>query len=393
MPQGRLLSPNETKYWLMDYASPMNSVVVVGCPRRIDAAALRRPGDFKLPHIALDANDRPRWVAPQGEGVVEEEAGGDELSWLRVAERLTDVRVGTESFPPWHAVVIPEGEGSILVLAVHHSLTDYRTSLWVAHCLLEGKAPGPHALPCEELLDPSAYGDPEAESLISQWWLARASARWKAIGVPRLAQFLPAPCKTRLRAVRFSLEETQAFERRCEKEGVTLNGAVAVALRDAIGAKRVAHSIDLSRFIKPALEDGPGIAISHLVTDVADGEFWEAARDVRAKVFEGVMAGEPADELLVLPRALLQSEPDLSGETAEITITGGPTLKRGDEAYAGYSKQLVVGSPRAGGRIVILSHDEGRLELISSSPTDQPELPLGDITLHLWHAMSTARSG
>jgi hypothetical protein len=305
MTPGRLLSPNETKYWLMDYTSPMNSVVVVRCPRRIDVDALRRPGEFKLPHIALDANDRPRWTAPQGEGVVTEEES-DESSWLAVAERLTDVRVGTEGHPPWHAVVIHQGEGSILVLAVHHSLTDYRTSLWVAHCLLEGVSPGPHAPPCEELLEPSVFGDPEAESLISQWWLARAGARWHAVGVPRLAQFLPAPCKTRLRAVKFSLEETAAFERRCAAEGVTLN---AVALRDAIGARRVAHSIDLSRFIKPPLEDGPGIAISHLVADVAEGEFWEAARDVRAKVFEQVMAGAPADELLVLPRALLQTEP------------------------------------------------------------------------------------
>jgi hypothetical protein len=300
--------------------------------------------------------------------------------------------VGTEGHPPWHGVVVREPETTTLVFAMHHSLTDYRTGLWAAHCFVKGVAPGPLAPACEDLLDPSAYASPDADELIEQWWLARAGARWHAVGIEKLARFLPAPCRTRLSAIRFGREESDAFNAACEREGVTLNGAVAVALRDAIGARRVGHSIDLSRFIKPPPGDGTGIAISHLSTEVGEGDFWSAARDVRAKLFEQLMAGAAADELLVMPRALLQSAEATAGTAAPIVITGGPTLKRRDHAYDGYAKQLVVGSPRAGGNVLILSHDEGRLELLSSCPADQSPLPLERIADCLRRAMQAAAS-
>ncbi|CAN5316412.1 hypothetical protein BH11PSE11_BH11PSE11_34870 [soil metagenome] len=385
---GRLLSPNETKFWLMDYSAPMNSVVVLGSPRKLHVGQLRDDGAFALPSITLDANSRPRWTDPLGQGVVSEVLAEDEFTWLRIAEQLTDVRVGTEGHPPWHAVVIQHEQASTLVFAVHHALTDYRAALWVAHCFLQGVAPGPLTPAFEELLQPSAFGHPDAEELIRQWWLARAATRWNAIGVPRLAAFLPAPCKSRLSSIRFSAVETAAFQQRCEYEGVTLNGAVAIAMRDTLGMRRVAHSIDLSRFIKPALEDGPGIAISHLFTDIGDGDFWDAAREVRAKLFEQLMAGAAGDELLSLPLALLQSTLDASAAATELTITGGPTLSRRDNAYADYTTQLVVGSPRAGGKVVILSHVEGCLQLISSCPADQPDLPLEQVAECLRRAIA-----
>lgn len=385
---GRLLSPNEAKYWLMDYSAPMNSVVVMRSESRLVLQDLQQTSAFKLPSIALDANSRPRWTEPQDGGVVSEVFDEDEFTWLRTAEKLTDVRVGTQGNPPWHAVVVQHEQGSTLVFAVHHSLTDYRTSLWVAHCFLNGVAPGPLAPACEELLQPSAFGRPDAEELVRQWWLNRASLRWNTIGVPRLVSFLPQPCKSRLRSLRFSAYETEVFQARCEKEGVTLNGAVAIAMREAFGMRRIAHSIDLSRFIKPALEDGPGLAISHLFTDIGDEDFWASARDVRAKLFDQLMAGAAGDELLSLPLALLLSTHDSSSKATDATITGGPTLKRRDNSYAAYSSQLVVGSSRAGGNVIILSHEQGCLQLISSCPADQPELPLERVAHSLRQAMA-----
>lgn len=389
MKPGRLLSPNETKYWLMDVSSPMNSVVVLRARGELGARDLRADSDFRLPAIALDEMNRPRWTEPRGGGVVEEQRAEDDMAWLRVAEKLTDVRVGTEGHPPWHAVIVREPQTTTLVFAAHHSVTDYRTGLWAAHCFVKGVSPGALAPACEDLLDPSSFSSEDAQELLEQWWLARAGARWHALGVERLAHFLPAPCATRLSAIRFDRKESDAFNAACEREGVTLNGAVAVALRDALGVMRVGHSIDMSRFIKPALPDGPGIAISHLSTDVPAGEFWDAARDVRAKLFERLMAGDAADEFLVLPRALLQTAQATEGTAAPIVITGGPTLKRRDHAYDGYVKQLVVGSPRAGGNVVILSHDEGRLELLSSCPASDAPLPLDRIAQCLRRAMES----
>jgi hypothetical protein len=75
----------------------------------------------------------------------------------------------------------------------------------------------------------------------------------------------------------------------------------------------------------------------------------------------------------------LQSTHDSSSTATDATITGGPTLRRRDNAYEGYTTQLVVGSSRAGGKVVILSHDQGCLQLISSCPADQPELPLESV--------------
>jgi len=387
MTMGRLLSPNETKFWLMDWTAPMNSVVVLRCTQAPDLARLQRPANFRLPGIALDANDRPRFAEPRGDGVAQE-AAGDDRAWLAAAERLAHVRVGTQGHPAWHAAVVRHAQGADVVLAVHHALTDYRSGLWVAHCLLEDRFPGEIAPACEELLAASAFGDPEAADLVEQWWLARASTRWHAIGLQRLAAFLPPPCATRLAAEWLTEDETEAFQARCKREGATPNGAVAVALRDVLGAARVAHSVDLSRFIEPEPDAGPGLAISHVQAEVDAGEFWEAARDVRATVFEAIASGAAGDELLVLPRALLREAPERGLHAAAVTITGAPTLSRHEPDYARYAMRLVVGSPRAGGQVVILAHDGARQGLIASSPADAPDPPLADLLGRLRQAVA-----
>lgn len=373
---GRLLSPNEAKFWLMDYAAPTNSVVVLRSRNRIDIEPLQHPGEFVLPIVTLDKHSRPRWTDSDAVGTVTE-TQGDQQAWLQTAERLMDVQVGTEGFPPWCAEVIQHGDaGSTLVFAVNHALTDYRTGKWVAHCFLQGRYPGAVAPACEELLPETMYGRADAEELIRQWWLSRATARWDAIGLERLASFLPPPCPSQLAAWCFTADQTAAFQARCEREGVTLNGAVAVAMRDALGIRRIAHSIDMSRFTKPPLDDAPGLAISHLFTELGADDFWTEARNVRALIFEQVMAGAASDAMLILPGALLLPHFDLSTGAAEVTITGAPTLNRADQAYAGYAMQLVVGSARGGGNVVMLSYEEGCLQLVSSCPRGREPLAL-----------------
>lgn len=386
MSAGRLLSPNETKFWLMDLLAPMNSVVVLRCRDALVASALRAPSAFRLPRIIVDTHQRPRWGEDAAPGVVEEMTASGEDAWLPVAERLTGVRVGTAGHPGWHAVLLHHAQASDLVFAVHHALTDFRTGLWAAHCFLEGADPGPLAPACEDLLPPELFGAPDAESIVEQWWLARASARWEAAGLERLAANLPPPCGTRLELAGLDEAETLAFDLACKREGVTANGAVAVALRDEAGARVVAHSVDLSRFIRPEPDDGPGLAISHAFTPVPDGDFWETAREVRAALYDAIDSGAAGDQLLILPRALLASGRDAAGVEAPFTLTGAPTLSRRADAYSRYRMQLVVGSPRAGGGVVILSRDQGRLRLVGSSPSGSPPLPVARVADRLRRA-------
>ena len=383
----RLLSPNEAKFWLMDFTAPMNTVVVVRSPRQLDPEKLSQKSSFTLPSIVLDRHRRPRWARTEERGTIQEELPTGPDSWLQTAERLTDVRVGTEGSVPWHAVVIQHEGASTLVLAVHHSLADYRSGLWVARQFLEGADPGRLTPPCEELLPLTAYSRPDAESVLDQWWLPRASARWGALGPEALAEFLPPPCVARLGLIGFTEAETVALRERFEKEGVTLNGAVAVALRDVLGTRRTAHSVDLSRFTKPPLDDAPGIAISHVFAEVDDGEFWSSAREVRARVFEQIAAGAAADALLIMARALLGQENDLSTLGAQVVITGAPTLRRPGALPAECSTGLVVSSPRGGGDVVILWYDGSRLQLVSSCPSGRPPLPLEAIADRLRFAI------
>lgn len=386
MSAGRLLSPNEAKFWLMDALSPMNSVVVLRARQRLDAKRLAGPSAFRLPSIVCDAQGRPRWGGDAKAGTITEQAATSEDAWLAVAEALTAVRVGTDGHPGWHAVLLHHADTSDLVFAVHHALTDFRTGLWVAHCFLDGADPGPLAPACEDLLPLEQFGDPQAEALIGEWWLARAGARWAAAGLDRLSANLPSPCATRLDLAGLDEAETAAFDAACQREGATPNGVVAAALREVADARRVAHSVDLSRFIRPEPDEGPGLAISHVFTEVPDGEFWEAARAVRADVFEQIAGGAAGDQLLILPRALATGIVDAAQAAAPFTITGAPTVSRRAEAYRAYRMQLVVGSPRAGGGVIILSRDQGRLRLVASSPAGAPPVPVGRVVDRLRRA-------
>jgi len=373
----RLLSPNEAKFWLMDWGAPMNTVIVTRTSGRVDPAALTGTG-FAVPVVTLDRHRRPRWAASDAPGSVAEIAAVSEDAWLGVAERLLDRRVGTEGNPPWHATVLRHGSASTVVLAVSHAVADYRTGQWLADHLLAGTWPGEIAPACEEVLPAKLYGGEESLDLVEEWWLARASARWEAIGLDRLAAVLPAPGRSRLDVMRLSEADTAALQARIEAEGASLNGAVAVALRDLLGADRVAHAVDMSRFVRPPLPHGPGVAVSHVFAEnPQDEDFWEAARGVRGAIFERIQAGEAGDALLILPRALLREGGAFVPEPSAVTISGFPTYRRLEDIATGHPMQIVLSSARGGGDVVMLTYDGGRLQLIGCRPEGGGGIDLG----------------
>jgi hypothetical protein len=374
----RLLSPNEAKFWLFDRAAPMNSIAVI--ERAADAPAPSAPRRFTLPVARIGRQSRPRWAEAAIPGVLERESVASPADWLAAAERLQGTRVGTEGHPPWRAVIQDHPDGATLVFAVNHALTDWRTSLHVARCFLADADPGDLAPACEELLPPTSFADPAAASLIEAWWTSRAGERWEALGIEKLIKAFPPPAVTRFAMQCLTPEATEQLVQRCEDEGVSLNSALAVALRDVMRLDVVVQAIDMNRFIRPPAAPGPGLAIAHVFTPLAAGLFWEAARDHRAALFDAVRSGAAGDALLALPRALL-SRP--LQESAAMTITGAPTVGPRDEGAANQEMELVLSSARGGGGILILSYRRGALQLVAGTPADRPEVPLPAIVERL----------
>jgi hypothetical protein len=370
VPVQRLLSPNEAKFWLLDWVAPMNSIVV-------HRAASIEVGDvlrhFRVPVVHIDPQSRPRWGEADRQGVLQREDTADAAGWLSVATRLLDVRVGSAGHPPWHAVVQRDPAGATLILAVNHALTDWRTSLHVARAFLADRDPGPLAPPCEEMLPASSFGAPDAEALLDAWWSGRAGARWQALGLEGLTAILPRQASTRFGLLRLSHADTERLLGRCEAEGVSLNGALAIALRDTMRIDAVAHSVDMERFIRPPPPAGPGLAVAHVFTRLRPGPFWDAARDNRADLFGEIRDGAAGDTLLALPRLLMGGAPTY--QPAAMTITGAPTFGVRDAAEPD-AMQLVMSSARGGGGIMILSMAGGCLQLISGASADQPDIPL-----------------
>ncbi|HZY54203.1 MAG TPA: hypothetical protein VFE73_13215, partial [Reyranella sp.] len=236
----RLLSPNEAKFWLLDAGAPMNCVVVI---RRAGSAEIAMPQRFALPIAECAGKARPRWIESEAPGVLERRREASANDWLAVAQELLDIRVGTAGAPPWYAVELRGAAHTTLLLALNHALTDWRTSLTVGHAFFEDRHPGAMAPPCEEMLPDSFYGDADAGALLDGWWSPRAAARWEAFGIDRLTSILPPATPTCFAAHKFDAEATERLTMRCEDEGASLNGVLAVAMRDVMGIDIVAHAV------------------------------------------------------------------------------------------------------------------------------------------------------
>lgn len=371
----RLLSPNEAKFWLLDWVAPMNSIVVMQRDSPIDVADV--PRHFTVPVVHIDALSRPRWGAAERPGVLQREDVGDAQAWLGAAQRLLDVHVGNVGHPPWHAVVQHHPDGATLILAVNHALTDWRTSLHVAQAFLADRHPGALAPACEEMLPATSFGAPDADALLDAWWSNRAGARWQGLGLEGMTAILPRQGPTRFQVFRFPAADTERLLGRCEAEGASLNGALAIALRDAMRVEAVAHSVDMERFIRPPPPPGPGLAVAHVFTRLRPGAFWDAARDNRADLFGEIRDGAAGDTLLALPRLLMGAAPVY--QPAVMTITGAPTFGMRGVADPDTAMQLVMSSARGGGGIMILSMFRDCLQLVAGTSADQPEIPLGAV--------------
>jgi len=378
----RLLSPNETKFWLLDAGSPMNCIVVI---RRAGTDEIAIPQRFAIPVAECSGKGRPRWVQSTAPGVLERRREAGASDWLAVAQELLDVRVGTARVPPWHAVELRGAAHTTLLLAVNHAVTDWRTAVTVGHAFLEDRHPGAMAPACEEMLPDSFYGDPDAGALIDGWWSPRASARWEAVGIDRLISIMPPATPTRFAAHKFDAEATERLTMRCEDEGASLNAVLAVATRDVMGIDSVAHAVGLERFIRPAPPEGPGLAVSHVFTKLDRGEFWDSARQSRDTLFQEIRNGAAGDALLPLPKFLLKPDTPPSYEKAAMTITGAPTAVA-KAVREGIEMELVLSSARGGGNILVLSHDGDCLQLIAGTSAGQPEVPLAAIAERLAHA-------
>jgi hypothetical protein len=378
----RLLGPNEAKFWLLDAGAPMNCVVVI---RRAGTEEIAMPQRFAIPVAECVGKARPRWVESRAPGVLERRREVAANDWVAVAQELLDIRVGTAGVPPWHAVELSGAAHVTLLLAVNHAVTDWRTALTVGHAFLEDRHPGAMTPPCEEMLPESFYGDPDAAALIDGWWSSRAAARWEAVGMDRLISILPPATPTRFALQKFSAEATDRLRMRCEDEGTSLNGVLAVAMRDVMGIDSVAHAVGLERFIRPAPPEGPGLAVSHVFTRLERGEFWDAARQSRDTLFQEIKNGAAGDALLPLPKFLLMPDTPPDYEKATMTITGAPTV--GAKAVReDIEMELVLSSARGGGNILVLSYDRDCLQLIAGTSAGQPEVPLTAIAERIAHA-------
>jgi hypothetical protein len=224
------------------------------------------------------------------------------------------------------------------------------------------------------MLPAGCFAAADADALIDAWWSSRGTARWEALGLETLTAILPRQGATRFSLWRFTADETVRLRGRCEAEGVSLNGALAIALRDSMRIDQVAHSVDMNRFIRPSPPLGPGLAVAHVFTAVTSGPFWDAARDNRADLFGQIRNGAAGDMLLALPRLLLGGTPRY--QPAVMTITGAPTVGRTASTDADTAMRLVMSSARGGGIILIISTFRDCLQLIAGSPADWPDVPL-----------------
>lgn len=361
----RLLGPNETKFWLLDLTAAMNLVVVVRLASSPAIKGSMGSGDFALPLIVPGPHGRPRLGSVSGEGAVEVFPGSHRGDWLPEAQRLLQVRLGTQGNPSYHAVLLEHAEGATLLLALSHVVFDYRSALTAADAFLEGRHPGMPMPACEELLSPRAYSAEDADELLDYWWRREAGIRWEEAGLARMTSALPPPTPTHLGSRKIPRAQAEELERRCRNEGVSLANALAIAVAHASGERAITYAIDMARFIEPP-PSGPGLAVSHLQAEVPQGAFWDAARSVRRQLRQGLEAGLAGDRLLDLPRALRQGSLQGIDQSAPATITGAPRLVSGASPDA---SRWVVSSARGGGFVVNPVRTDSGIKLVACMQT------------------------
>lgn len=370
---GRILGPNETMFWLLDHAAPMNVVAVV--PLSADdetatAETLRHSiKALALPVVDVGQGDRPRWSTPQATGTFEYKETKDPFGWIEACQTLLTQRMSTAGAPCARAVLLRHGAAAWFMLAVGHTLCDWRSVLGLATAITKGAPPRPLMPACEEMLPSHAYASPETDDLLDFWWSSHAARNWQAAGVERLTGVLPAPRPPALSHAHLPAPATTHLLAQCQTQGVSLANAIAMAARAACTIDSMAISVDMTRFIKTMPMGQPGLSISHVRAQLPKGDFWDSARALRASLRDQINAGEAGDHLLTLPRALKHGSADGFARRAPAALTSAPF---GTEAQG-----WVVSAARGGGFVLtpILEQD-GSLTLIAAlGPSDDRDIP------------------
>uniref|UniRef100_UPI001357273C wax ester/triacylglycerol synthase domain-containing protein n=1 Tax=Geminicoccus flavidas TaxID=2506407 RepID=UPI001357273C len=216
----RLLGPEEAKYWLLGHTCPFNIVLAFG------VEGWRAPDRLALPVILPDADGLPRWGVPSAEGRIERSTG----TWVETAETLLRAPVGMAGAPAWHLSVVEEKGETVVLLALHHALTDARGGLALVGHLLDGRPLPPLPPSFEELLADEAWPDSSVQDEVLGWWSRRMTDRLRSLDLAKLATLLPRPEPARLAVDRLPPDEFDRLRARCQAEGATLHGALVAAL-------------------------------------------------------------------------------------------------------------------------------------------------------------------
>ena len=363
----------------MDVRVPMNVIAIAPLGSHVPHEIMSAARTVRLPSLVVGRQDRPRWTTAGADPLVEAMTVPDpHEAWIGHAERLLASRVGTEGHPSCRVLVLQGRSNATLLLAMHHALADYRSGLFMLRRLLAGRPAGRLAGPLEDALPESAFGRADAARRLDEWWSQRASLIWAQAGLQRLAANMPAAGSTRIRITWLSAEQTQAIDRQRRHLGMGMNAAIAVAIARAASLDSVSHAIDMTRYLPSWTTEGPGIAISHLYTPVGAGGFREAARAVQGSLREQMGRGAAGDQLLALPDSLFRGRVDAEAHPEAAGITGVPVQSVAglpdlpELARLRIESQFAIGPASAGGCVINLFRDHGRLGLIVSLRPDDP---------------------
>ena len=373
----RPLGPEEAKYWLLGHSCPFNIVLAFG------VEGWRAPDRLALPVIELDADGLPRWGAPSADGRTERGTG----PWAEVAEALLHAPVGMAGAPAWRLSVVEEAGGTVVLLALHHALTDARGGLALVGHLLDGRPLPPLPPSFEELLADEAWPDPSVQDEVLGWWSRHMTDRLRSLDLAKLAALLPSPEPACLAVDRLPPAAFDRLQARCRAEGTTLHGALVAALPTGTASK-LGHAVDMRRFLPPSLAGEAWLALSHLETELPDAApFWERARAASTNVRTALASGAAGAALAELPRTLAGAR-FVPPAAPPLTVSNGgrQDLPAGSHGRATWYMALAGVNP---GAPVLAASGSGEALLVASvTPASRPPLPLDRLVEKLAAAAS-----
>ncbi|MEU1207670.1 condensation domain-containing protein [Nocardia sp. NPDC005825] len=315
----RALSPSERWFWIIDRLSPANCSARVRVHGRIPAdrlesAAAALVAEYPLLRLGItdDAGSDPRWRPTAAPGIpVRRMASRDERAWERVLDaelaepfdleralaRVVDIGVASEDGHEFHDIVLTMSH----IIADGRSLTALLRKL-IDHTAADEPAPPRPRTPfpaADDLIPAGARG-------FWRWAYATLSDQVTAL-VRRptlLAGTAAPPAVRRTRVVHRVLdrEALAGLVTDCRRAGVTVHGALAAVVADAVGAAdhepdgggvaAIASPVDFRESLTPRPDSEElGVYAPVLVGFVPFGpgvSLWEAAGSAKRQLERGV---------------------------------------------------------------------------------------------------------